>query len=429
MIMKRINASELRKIRKRKRFRWSACLFLIIILAACSGNPSLPDEQENDKEPVPAGSIPGTIIPDIEIEMRGTKICQLVGDYDKERNEPTENQTFSRYQLSATDLGVPFQDGDTTWIAFGDTWGIVGGDRDAIAYTTDKNPEDGLALNFVNENNQYYPVTIPGISQGAFEVPVEGLIVNSQMYIYHTTGHNSVKTMGRSVLARGDRVEGRGFSYLYTLSSLYFINVSIVQADAADWNLLPENQGKGLVIFGSGNYRESHVYLAFQPESGIENPETIRYFAGLDEKEQPLWDTDEKNALPVFPMSEPSVGELSVSYNPFIKRWILMYNCGNPRGINVRTAENPWGPWSNPQVIFHPWDDNGYCHFMHTSWTHDKCDAVHDTNRENVWGGEYGPYQFEHFATGDDTSTTIYFTLSTWNPYTVVLMKAGLRKK
>lgn len=44
-------------------------------------------------------------------------------------------------------------------------------------------------------------------------------------------------------------------------------------------------------------------------------------------------------------------------------------------------------------------------------------------------GGEYGPYEFSHFATGTDQSTTIYFTMSTWNPYEVVLMKASLRLK
>jgi hypothetical protein len=32
-------------------------------------------------------------------------------------------------------------------------------------------------------------------------------------------------------------------------------------------------------------------------------------------------------------------------------------------------------------------------------------------------------------ATGNNSSTTIYFTMSTWNPYTVVLMKATLSKK
>jgi hypothetical protein len=90
-------------------------------------------------------------------------------------------------------------------------------------------------------------------------------------------------------------------------------------------------------------------------------------------------------------------------------------------------ADHPWGPWSEPFTIFEPWRDGGYCHFMHTNWEHQNCDNVHDEGREYAWGGEYGPYQFDQMATGGNGETTIYYTMSTWNPYTVVLMKSTLR--
>lgn len=400
----------------------------LIVITGCGDDPGTPNGPDPDSGR--DGSVPEVIAPDVDIVMRGTKISQLVGDYDRERDEPTQNRTFTRYQLRATDLGAPFQDGERTWIAFGDTWGDVGGDRDAMSYTTDTNPEDGLSLDFVADNSgTYHPVTIPGISQGAFEVPMEGLMANDKMYIYHTTDHNPPVTMGRSVVARSNNDGGKTFTRLYDFSTRFFINVSIVKVSASNWDGIPENEGEGLIIFGSGRYRESTVYLAYQPASEIEDRGSIRYFAGVDDEGKPLWNTSETEALPVFELDAPCVGELSVSYNTFIDRWILLYNCGNPRGINMRTAEFPWGPWTRSQIIFHPWDDNGYCHFIHTNWENQQCDSVHDAGRENVWGGEYGPYQFEHFATGDSLSTTIYFTMSTWNPYTVVLMKAGLKKR
>ncbi|MDH5695377.1 MAG: DUF4185 domain-containing protein, partial [Dehalococcoidia bacterium] len=215
---------------------------------------------------------------------------------------------------------------------------------------------------------------------------------------------------------------------LYDLSTKHFINVSVVEVKSADWPALPQNIGQVLVMFGSGEYRKSNVYLAFQPAAQIESPSSIRYFSGLDGSGQPILSTRETDAEPLF--DQPTVGELSVTYNRFINKWIMLYNSFFPqwRGINMRTADQPWGPWSEPQIIFHPWDDNGYCHFMHTSWEQQQCDNVHDPNRENEWGGEYGPYQFEDLAIGDETTTTIYFTMSTWNPYTVVLMKATLQK-
>lgn len=107
----------------------------------------------------------------------------------------------------------------------------------------------------------------------------------------------------------------------------------------------------------------------------------------------------------------------------------MLYNCNlEPRGINVRVADNPWGPWSPPQIIFSPLQDNGFCHFIHRSWTIENCDDLADPGEEETNGGAYGPYQFEDLAIGDESQTTIYFTMSTWMPYTVVLMKATLGK-
>ncbi len=351
------------------------------------------------------------------------KICQLVGEYDRERQTTTINQTESRYGLISTDLGVPFRHNGRTYLLFGDTFGPLGGD--AIAYTTDTNPEDGIELTFIHyQNGTYRPVRIPGISQGAFEVPMEGVSVGGRMYIYHTTDHSQSVTMGRSVVAVSDD-DGRTFEYLYDFSVQHFINVSVVEIDLAQWQGFPLQTGKGLVIFGSGVYRQSDIRLAFQPADSIESPTSLRYFAGLDATGTPIWSSREQDAIPLF--SHPYVGELSVTYNEFLHKWLLLYNSGNPRGINFRTAENPWGPWSDSKVLFDPWQDNGYCHFMHVSWQFQQCDNVNDPGREYEWGGEYGPYQFEDLATGNDSTTTIYFTMSTWNPYTVVLMKSTLK--
>ncbi len=347
------------------------------------------------------------------IAARPTKISQLVGDFDKERNQATANLTNNRYKLVATDLGVPFRHKNRIYILFGDSFGARGGD--AIAYTTDTTPEDGLDLNFVTDAEGIYkPIIIPGIRQDAFEVPTEGVSIGNRMYIYHTTDSSAAATMGRSVLAVSED-DGQTFKYLYDVSRQYFINVSTVE------------EGDRLMTFGSGTYRQSNVYLSYQPSAEINTRGSIRYFTGLDNSGQPQWGPREQDARALF--DQPCVGEFSVSHNRFIGKWIMLYNCGLPqaRGILLRTADQPWGPWSNAQVLFDPWADNGYCHFMHTIPSFRQCDSVNDAGQENIWGGEYGPYQFEDLAVGTDTTTTIYFTMSTWNPYTVVLMKATLR--
>lgn len=411
--------------------------FIFLFFGCSESNPI--DAGESDPvEPEPSepeeliGDIPNTVSPDIVISKRAIKLSQLTGDYDKHLNKPTLSQTIMRYGIEGTDLGIPLEDGNTTWLLFGDTWGTKSGLHDVIGYTTDNTPEYGLKLDFVTDDRGVYQgITIPGVStMGAFEVPTGGLIIDDQFYIWITTDHTENVVMGRSVLATASRENAMkaAFSKVYDFSTTKFINVSPVRVSNSDWDLLPEHEGEGLLLFGSGTYRESQVYLAYLPLSEIKNKSAIRYFAGIKDG-KPLWNKSEKDAQPIFWRSNPQVGELSVTYNSFIDKWILLYNHGDPRGINLRTADVPWGPWSDTQVLFEPWADKGYCYFMHTNWQYKKCDYVHDPGRENIWGGEYGPYQFGHFATGSDQSTTIYFTMSTWNPYVVVLMKAQLKRK
>jgi hypothetical protein len=68
------------------------------------------------------------------VEGSTEKIEQLIGDWDRERNEPTNNRTFERFQLPNTDLGAPFSHKGKTYVCFGDVW-IDNGDP--LGFTTD----------------------------------------------------------------------------------------------------------------------------------------------------------------------------------------------------------------------------------------------------------------------------------------------------
>lgn len=211
--------------------------------------PPDPEEQGEDKEEEEEeGPAPKTmeVVPsDVTITQQARKLEQLVGETDRQRGEPTRSQTYSRYGLEAIDLGVPFQKGDTTFVLFGDTWGNRGGLPNTIAYTTDKNPEDGLKLDFVqDQNGSYHPLSVSQISQDEFEVPTEGVVIDDQMYIYHTTDHSDQVAMGRSVVARSNNNGGRTFSFLYNLSTSKFINVSVVQDETSAWPGLPSEENK-----------------------------------------------------------------------------------------------------------------------------------------------------------------------------------------
>ena len=141
----------------------------------------------------------------------GTSYWDYWSEYDSQLKKPTLSLTYTCYKLAATDLGVPFRHHGRTYLLFGDTIGARGGD--AIAFTTDTNPENGLKLEFIYDaSGTYKPIIIPGISQGNFDVPMEGVSVGGRMYIYNTTdassdadlNKNGGYKMGRSVLAVSD---------------------------------------------------------------------------------------------------------------------------------------------------------------------------------------------------------------------------------
>ena len=423
------------------------CLVFACVLAACQSASSSAAVGPSSGQPTPTLATSGqptptlatsgqptptlatqTQAPSVAAQVRYTtgstkKICQLTGDTDRELNQPTLNQTYSRYGVSGTDLGSSFEYDGKLYLLFGDTVGTHGGK--SIAFTADTDPDNCLSLRFVTgPDGLYLPPTVPGISLAPYDVPVSGFGAQGNMYVVFTTDWNAQEQkMGRSVLTRS-RDNAQHFTYLYDLSTDKFINVASVIVNNADIPGLPATTGQGLLLWGSGYYRRSDPYLAYLPLNAVEDAKALRYFAGTDGSGTPRWSTQESAAVSLF--SQPCLGELSVAWNSYLRKWLMLYNCTQPRGINFRTADSPWGPWSPTQVLFDPWTDGGYCHFMHVSYESQHCDSVSDPGQEDEWGGEYGPYMLPAFFTGSGNATTIYFTMSTWNPYEVMLMKSTL---
>lgn len=341
------------------------------------------------------------------------KVCQLTGDFDRTSGRPTLSQTGKRFGVLGTDLGSSFEHDGRLFFLFGDTWGRPGL-RDAVAWTRSETPTSILLDFHQAQDGGWLPVTVPGVDLGAFEVPSGGVSVGGKMYVVVTTDWSPEKSvMGRSVLTVS-RDDGRSFQALYDLSRTRFINVSF-------WS-----SGGWLYLFGSGPYRKSDVYLARTRPGDLAERFRLLYFHGFDRKGLPQWSAHEPEAVPLF--HHPVVGEFSVAYCPPVRRYVLLYNSPSPRGIILRSAATPWGPWSKGEVIFDPWRDHGYGSFMHipSAFKAGRSDSVNDPGREAEWGGEYGPYLMARFTTGSARGCRLFYTMSTWNPYAVVVMQTDL---
>lgn len=342
------------------------------------------------------------------------KVCQLTGDFDRGLQKPTLSQTATRYGVLGTDLGSTFEHEGRLYFLFGDTIGQPG-DWDAVAWTESTDPEK-IVLDFHRDaDRQWLPPRVPGIEQGAFEIPSGGASVDGMMYVVFTTDHSEKKTMGRSVLASSTD-DGRTFKTVYDLSRDNFINISIVAADG--W----------LYIYGSGEYRKSSVYLARVRPGDIRDRSKLRYFAGTDPDGKERWVTDEAIATPLF--HHEVVGEFSVTYLEPVKRYVMLYNSNKssePRGIIMRWAVAPTGVWSEGTLIFQPMRDEAFGRFMHMPTKGNGAgDELSDPDRDDVRGDPYGPYVMGRYTTGADGGCRIYYTLSTWNPYQVVVMRSDL---
>jgi hypothetical protein len=361
---------------------------------------------------------------------RAQKIAQLTGEFDREgwngkgTPEYAFNRTESRFAIIGTDLGISFTHHDRMYFLFGDTWrvghSVPNDDLDAIAYSNDKNANGGVKLTFLPR-----PPLVPGISQAAFEVPLDGVSWDSNMYAFFSTNHRQVgkyAQMGRSILARSNN-DGLDFRGLYEVSRYKFVNVSTMIVDPHAHGL--PGDGPQLVIFGSGRYRSSDVYLATKPAAELDEPGGLLFYAGGLDK--PAWSPDEEDAVPLF--GEGCVGELSVRWNPLLSAWVCLYNADWPAdrtavgGIVMRWARRPYGPWSPGDLVFSV--NDGLGKFMHLPGA-DHTQEGFGSDRSADLGGMYGPYQIPQYTRRSGTGVKIYFTMSTANPYQVMLMTANI---
>ncbi|MBN2024668.1 MAG: DUF4185 domain-containing protein [Pirellulales bacterium] len=346
------------------------------------------------------------------------KVCQLTGDVDRQTGKPTLSQTNARAGVAATDLGSSFEHKGKLYFLFGDTWRHADGRdahvaRDALAWTDSRDPAQ-IRLDFLcDSKGQWLPLHVPGITLGPFEVPTYGVSIGDRMFAAFATRRGAETIFGRSVLAVSDD-DGKTFQQAYELSADKFRVVSFWKSDP--W----------LYITGAGRYRQSSVALARAKLDEVLDRGAIRYFRGLDAAGQPQWSENENDAVMLF--HHDVVGEHSLAYCPSVKRYVMLYNSIRPRGIAMRWAVEPWGPWSDLEIVFDPYGDRGYGRFMHVAgWFGSTADGLQDPGRAGTWGGEYGPYIMARYTTGDAAGCRLYYTMSTWNPYQVVVMRTDLK--
>lgn len=384
------------------------------------------------------------------------KINQLTGEVDRQHNQYTKTSVHNQNRdPRGTDLGSSFTHNGVLYFLFGDShWRNDEPDAtaDSIAYALEPTPAQGLTLEF---HRSFMVIHWPDDwsddfnkeRQGEFDVPQDGFSYQGNVFVFFSTDHGKHgKTMGRSVLTRcrnaltnfagTEADDPLQFLYLTEFSRRRFINcqVQLTTPEMMRTFKAPVNQ-PGLLIWGTGAYRADHVYLAFLPLDTGTNyvlmhthaeaaPLQPFYFAGLRGRE-PIWSRLEEDAAPLF--YPAAVGELSVRYDRALGAFVMMYMSApcDPIGwaVCLRLSRNPHGPWSPRRKVFDVGSE-GLGKFIQR---HNEMPFLGDSiidGRDPLSGGAaYAPYQIATFTRpGFGKSVLLYYVLSTWNPYQVVLM-------
>ena len=239
----------------------------------------------------------------------------------------------------------------------------------------------------------------------------------------------------------------------------------------------------GLFMWGRPHFagtgregRDLRLYLAWVPMPAPDNERHFewkpQFFAGIDDRGRPQFSARELDARALdldahTPGDQPSeahdfAGHMNVVWLPSLQHFVMFYGGDSPgfsEGLLawddsekiqrdeagrlwVRFARNPWGPWTAPRALLRAGDRSSDAEpveqfapggiLAHENCKVDSCaryDPLYYTNLgHNDNGLLYAPSIIDAWTTASDESTTLYWFVSTWNPYQVVLMKTTFRR-
>ncbi len=168
-----------------------------------------------------------------------------------------------------------------------------------------------------------------------------------------------------------------------------------------------------LYAYGTPSGRNGTVYLSRVKEADILTVSKYQYWTGKS------WVTnDASKAAPVLPgkttsglfgffkkTTYPSAGELSVQYNTYLNKYVMLYTDSN-NNVQLRTADSPAGSWSSPTTLVTSTQYPGLYAPMIHPWS--------------------GTDLLEKTDGSPEDPQYLYWNMSLWGNYNVAVMKTDL---
>lgn len=329
------------------------------------------------------------------------------------------NDTINRFAITGTDLGIMWDNGDPAnrqvLMAFGDTYGYCSVRGQQWRYNTLFRSQDGALSNTVAVPNGVLansysgsPLLRPGTSKAILPgvkwastekgmIPTAGISVGGKQYLNFMSikswdGDGRWTTNYSAIAVSPDNGENWG---------IYPDSVRPAAPDrVAGARYVPgsENFQQGaflrpgpgdpyLYSFGTPPGRGGPAFIARVQPGGVPDLRRYEYWSSAQNSWIP---GNPEAATPVIP---GPVSEMSAQFNTYLKQYLVLYGNG-ANDVVMRTAPAPQGPWGPEQLL---------------------------VPSMQFPGGIYAPF-LHPWSTGKE----LYYNLSLWSAYNVMLMKTVL---
>ncbi|ROZ99302.1 DUF4185 domain-containing protein [Gordonia sp. OPL2] len=340
----------------RRNRRWGMAMAVTALATALTAGLATPTA---DAAPVAAGN--------------GTIVARLTGP-------GSINDTIGRYNIVGTDLGVLWDNGHgEIMAAFGDTqsfngWSLLYGElwywrSNVLLRSRDRNLADGMTFTgHAGPPGHAKRLLKPNLRREITIIPTAGVAANGKQYM----NVMSVKHWGQP--------------------GVWYTNWSGLAAstdNGQNWRAVnafrPNGGGNAkfqmaaylkvghtVYTYGTSDGRWGAVYLARVDEKDIEHLGEYEYFS------YGRWVRNNPDAA--TPVMGAPTGELSVAWNDYLGKYISLGT--KDSGVVLRTADNPWGPWTSGEVVvpannpysgyapfIHPWSKGNNLYFTYSIYT------------------------------------------------------------
>ncbi|MFO8070579.1 MAG: DUF4185 domain-containing protein [Polyangia bacterium] len=194
-------------------------------------------------------------------------------------------------------------------------------------------------------------------------------------------------------------------------------------------------QGPGILVWHTGRYRASPVYLSYAREQALLDPAAYRHFVGWDDGGMPTWSSLEQDTNPVIwdNAGEITAMDLGGGNDTIFERFVLLYqvNSDGQEGIVLRQASDAWGPYSHPTVIYDCAPNRE--EMLEVAYP----ELVPKQSRLDGFSACYGGFTHRSLWTppskgqGDQVEsdqTKLRFNVSLWRPYKGLLVESTMQR-